>query len=108
MTSDLQLAAEFAAKAASEQQADASGGDSPKVSGLTAHVAARRPGAGHGAGVKARRPRGGRDAAGIARLLAARLGTVGAALSRPAPPYCSPSSRLPVMGWLWGVNLISL
>lgn len=32
VTSDLQLAAEFAAKAASEQQADASGGDSPKVS----------------------------------------------------------------------------
>lgn len=31
VTSDLQLAAEFAAKAASEQQADASGGDSPKV-----------------------------------------------------------------------------
>ncbi|KAM6157435.1 forkhead box protein K1 [Erethizon dorsatum] len=30
VTSDLQLAAEFAAKAASEQQADASGGDSPK------------------------------------------------------------------------------
>lgn len=37
VTSDLQLAAEFAAKAASEQQADTSGGDSPKVSGLTAH-----------------------------------------------------------------------
>lgn len=31
ITSDLQLAAEYAAKAASEQQADASGGDSPKV-----------------------------------------------------------------------------
>lgn len=31
VTSDLQLAAEFAAKAASEQQADTSGGDSPKV-----------------------------------------------------------------------------
>ncbi|XP_024898909.1 forkhead box protein K1 isoform X2 [Pteropus alecto] len=30
VTSDLQLAAEFAAKAASEQQADTSGGDSPK------------------------------------------------------------------------------
>ncbi|XP_061084093.1 forkhead box protein K1 [Conger conger] len=30
ITSDLQLAAEFAAKAVSEQQADASGGDSPK------------------------------------------------------------------------------
>uniref|UniRef100_A0A4X1TMD9 Fork-head domain-containing protein n=1 Tax=Sus scrofa TaxID=9823 RepID=A0A4X1TMD9_PIG len=30
VTSDLQLAAEFAAKAASEQQAEASGGDSPK------------------------------------------------------------------------------
>ncbi|XP_035195985.1 forkhead box protein K1 isoform X2 [Oxyura jamaicensis] len=30
ITSDLQLAAEYAAKAASEQQADASGGDSPK------------------------------------------------------------------------------
>ncbi|KAJ8246099.1 hypothetical protein GJAV_G00263640 [Gymnothorax javanicus] len=30
VTSDLQLAAEFAAKAVSEQQADASGGDSPK------------------------------------------------------------------------------
>ncbi|XP_069501614.1 forkhead box protein K1 [Ambystoma mexicanum] len=30
IASDLQLAAEFAAKAASEQQADASGGDSPK------------------------------------------------------------------------------
>lgn len=53
MTSDLQLAAEFAAKAASEQQADASGGDSPKVSGLTVHVAARRPGAGHGVGAEA-------------------------------------------------------
>lgn len=41
VTSDLQLAAEFAAKAASEQQADTSGGDSPKVSGLTARGAAR-------------------------------------------------------------------
>lgn len=39
VTSDLQLAAEFAAKAASEQQTDTSGGDSPKVPGLTAHVA---------------------------------------------------------------------
>lgn len=32
ITSDLQLAAEFAAKAVSEQQAEVSGGDSPKVS----------------------------------------------------------------------------
>lgn len=42
MTSDLQLAAEFAARAASEQQADTSGGDSPKVSALGALAGARR------------------------------------------------------------------
>lgn len=42
MTSDLQLAAEFAARAASEQQADTSGGDSPKVSALGALAGAQR------------------------------------------------------------------
>lgn len=46
VTSDLQLAAEFAAKAASEQQADASGGDSPKVSALGALASDRAWGAG--------------------------------------------------------------
>ena len=42
MTSDLQLAAEFAARAASEQQADTSGGDSPQVSALGALAGAQR------------------------------------------------------------------
>lgn len=41
MTSDLQLAAEYAARAA-EQQADTSGGDSPKVSALGALAGARQ------------------------------------------------------------------
>lgn len=41
VTSDLQLAAEYAARAA-EQQADASGGDSPKVSALGALAGARQ------------------------------------------------------------------
>lgn len=44
VTSDLQLAAEFAAKAASEQQADASGGDSPKVSARAPRGGAGPPG----------------------------------------------------------------
>lgn len=44
VTSDLQLAAEFAAKAASEQQADASGGDSPKVSARASRGGAGPPG----------------------------------------------------------------
>lgn len=41
MASDLQLAAEYAARAA-EQQADTSGGDSPKVSALGALAGARQ------------------------------------------------------------------
>lgn len=47
VTSDLQLAAEFAAKAASEQQADTSGGDSPKVSALTPALGGGRGSRGH-------------------------------------------------------------